>query len=187
MSPGGNRPVGSWPMRTTKAYLAGLGTTGVLIASVLTLMAIGTGIVGFDGHELGGGSSPLERVVVGDGADGKRARSRPRPTDAAGPPVVAGAEQTREAGGRRDAAGRRAPRRRSHGHGGVPVSADVLSGGVAAERGTGARTGKRPERSAGGAAPRRAGGGVPVPASVERAQEDLQDVLKDSRPPGPRR
>ena len=152
-------------MRTTKAYLAGLGTTGVLIASVLTVMVIGTGLVGFDGYELGGGDSPLERVVVGDGAHGKRAKSRPRRTDAGAGRLVAGAE--REAGGRRDAAERRAPRRRSHGHGGTPVGADVLSGGAAAAPKSGGGTGKPAERS----------GGVPVPAPIERAPKDLQDAL----------
>ena len=183
-------------MKTTKSYLAGLGTTAVLIASVVTLMAIGSGLVGFDGHELGGGSSPLERVVVGDGAHGKRAESRRERAVAAGQPVVAGAERRRLSsrrrraertgvvGGRRDAAARRTPRRRSAGHGGVPVRAYVLSGGAAAERGPGGRrgerpeSGERPERSAGGAVPRSSpGGGLPVPAPIERAQEDLHDSL----------
>jgi hypothetical protein len=172
---GGNRPSGSWPMRTTKAYLAGLGTTGVLIASVLTVMAIGTGLVGFDGHEFGGGGSPLERVVVGDGAHAKRAKSEPTRTDAGGQPVVAGAERQRVAP-RRLRAGRRAPRRRSHGHGGTPVGADVLSGGAVAGRRAGGGTGKPPERSGGGATPRSspppaAGGGMLVPAPIERAEE----------------
>jgi hypothetical protein len=173
-------------MRITKAYLAGLGTTGVLIASVLTVMVIGTGLVGFEGHEFGGGGSPLERVVVGDGAHAKRAKSRSRRTDAGGGRLVAGAERhrpasrqqvaerTREAGGRRDAAGRRASRRRAHGHGGTPVRADVLSGGAAAGRRSGGGTGKPPGRS---------GGGMPMPTPIERAPEDLQDAL----PPGLRR
>ena len=183
-------------MRTTKAYLAGLGTTGVLIASVLTVMVIGTGLVGFDGYELGGGGSPLERVVVGDGAHGKRAKSRPRRTDAGGQPIVAGAVRRRDAAGRRAPrrAGRRAPRRRSHGHGGTPVGADVLSGGAAAAPKSGGGTGKPPERSGGGATPRGSpgpaagrgnhtgvGGGLPVPAAIERAQEHLQDALPPLR------
>jgi hypothetical protein len=153
-------------MRTTKAYLAGLGTTGVLIASVLTVMVIGTGLVGFDGYELGGGASPLERVIVGHGAHGKRAKSRPTRTDAGGGRLVAGGEP--EAGDRRDAAGRRAPRRRSNGDGGTPVGAEVLSGGAAAGRTSEGGTGKPPERS----------GGVPVPAPIERPPEDLQDGLR---------
>jgi hypothetical protein len=170
---GGNRPFGSWPMRTTKAYLAGIGTTGVLIASVLTVMVIGTGLVRFDGYEPGGGGSPLERVVVGDAPHGKRAKSQPRRTDAGGERLVAGAE--REAGGRRDAARRRAPRRRSHGDGGTPVGADVLSGGAAAGRPSVGGIPKPPERSGGGATPRSsppaAGGGMLVPAPIERAEE----------------
>jgi hypothetical protein len=37
------------PMRTTKAYLAGLGTTGALIAMTVLLLVLGSGLVGFDG------------------------------------------------------------------------------------------------------------------------------------------
>jgi hypothetical protein len=198
-------------MKTTKSYLAGLGTTGVLIASVLTVMVIGTGLVGFDGRELGGGGSPLERVVVGDEARGKPGKSRSRRTDAGGQPIVLGdepprpasrqlaAERTRHAGGRRDAAGKRAPRR-SNGHGGTPVGADVLSGGAAAGRARGDGPGKPPERSGGGPAPRSSpppaaghgdhtgvGGGLPVPAPIERAQEDLHGAQHDALPPGVRR
>src|SRR5919201_210815 len=35
---GGNRPDGHWPMKTTKAYLAGLGMTRILIGSILVLL-----------------------------------------------------------------------------------------------------------------------------------------------------
>ena len=36
-------------MTTTKSYLAGLGMTGIVIGSVLVLLAVGTGLVAFDG------------------------------------------------------------------------------------------------------------------------------------------
>ena len=56
-------------MKTTKSYLAGLGMTGIAIASILSLLVVGTGLVAFDGQsEPRGSNSPLERVVVGDDA-----------------------------------------------------------------------------------------------------------------------
>src|SRR5829696_6149339 len=114
-------------MKTTKAYLAGLGTTGILIGSVMVLMVLGTGIVAFDGLPgLESSHGPLERVVVDeDLADGA--------TDTAGRKrhisgrVLAGAQWYRlgsrplvadERGGaalRRTGAGRHPPwRRREH-------------------------------------------------------------------------
>jgi hypothetical protein len=54
-------------MKTTKAYLAGLGMAGLVIGSILVLLAVGTGVVGFDGTpRLGRSKHPLDRVVAGD-------------------------------------------------------------------------------------------------------------------------
>ena len=173
-------------MTTTKSYLAGLGMTGIVIGSVLVLLALGTGLVGFDGAPDGArGGAPLERVVVGDrgGSAGAEAgRTEPEGTPAAGlrparPPVVSGAEAavprgaaTGSGGGRRHAA---------HGHGGAQVRpSDILGGGAAVRRprgGGGAATGDHP-RDRSGAAPGRAGGGAfglpkiqPAPRLVDHA------------------
>jgi hypothetical protein len=153
-------------MKTTKSYLAGLGMTGIVIASILSLLVVGTGLVAFDGSpEPSGSNGPLERVVVGDeahkpGAAGRRAGkddSAPSPLAAAEPHrlgfrrVLVG--RTGGAGGRQ--AGRRGQRRRSDRHGGVAVTADALGGGARAGGGTGSLRGGR----AGSPVRERAGGG----------------------------
>jgi hypothetical protein len=52
-------------VKTTKAYLAGLGTTAILIVSALLTLIFGTAVVAFDsGPEQVGAPSTLERVVV---------------------------------------------------------------------------------------------------------------------------
>ena len=57
-------------MRTTKAYLAGLGTTGALIAATLLLLVLGSGLVGFDGGpSLNGDEGRLYPAVDGGRAD----------------------------------------------------------------------------------------------------------------------
>jgi len=53
-------------MRTTKAYLAGLGTTGALIATTLLLLVLGPRLVGFDGGpSLNGDEGRLYPAVGG--------------------------------------------------------------------------------------------------------------------------
>jgi hypothetical protein len=65
-------------MSTTKADLAGLGTTGILIASVLALMVVGTGFVAFRGlSDVGSPSRPLQRVVVEAGLGPEAGRRAP--------------------------------------------------------------------------------------------------------------
>jgi hypothetical protein len=64
-------------MKTTKAYLAGLGMAGMVIGSILVLLAVGTGVVGFDGApNLGRSKHPLDRVVAGDHGTGRRGGTR---------------------------------------------------------------------------------------------------------------
>ena len=59
-------------MKTTKAYFAGLGMAGMVIGSILVLLAVGTGVVGFDGApNLGRSKHRLDRVVAGDGGTGR--------------------------------------------------------------------------------------------------------------------
>ena len=67
--PEGNLSCGDSQMRTTKAYLAGLGTTGIMIGATLLLVVLGTGFAAFDSLPARGASGPaLERVVVDDDA-----------------------------------------------------------------------------------------------------------------------
>jgi hypothetical protein len=127
-------------MTTTKSYLAGLGMTGIVIGSVLVLLAVGTGLVAFDGaRDIGGGRPPLERVVVGKdarSAGGERARldAPPAPAIAARLPVaspppapVDAPGTTRGAPGREHGSSGRA----GHGHGGAQArTRDSLCGGA---------------------------------------------------------
>ena len=67
--PEGNLSCGDSQMKTTKAYLAGLGTTGIMIGATLLLVVLGTGFAAFDSLPARGASGPaLERVVVDDDA-----------------------------------------------------------------------------------------------------------------------
>jgi hypothetical protein len=66
-------------MKAAKAYLAVLGTTGLLTATVVVLLVVGSGVAAFEGPpDAGGTTSPLERIVVDEdaeaAADGARAR-----------------------------------------------------------------------------------------------------------------
>ena len=129
-------------MTTTKSYLAGLGMTGIVIGSVLVLLAVGTGLVAFDGaRDVRGGRAPLDRVVVGKGA-----RSAPKTA-------------------RRRDSGRRA----EHGHGGVQArTPGSLGGGApvrdASEDGGGAAADGPRGRARRGAGPPRGRGGDPAPS-----------------------
>jgi hypothetical protein len=192
-------------MKTTKSYLAGLGMTGIVIASILSLLVIGTGLVAFDGQPQPRGSSgPLERVVVDDAAlepEPDSARRRARRAAA----LMAAAERVRaasralavratpgSAGGRpvRTPASRM---RAGRGHGGAQVArADVLGGGARAGEAPAGRHRSRPGRrgrSPGGEpAPRRddeSGGGAAVPPAVEhplsRHPKARPHVMKASR------
>jgi len=52
-------------MKAAKAYLAVLGTTGLLTATVVVLLVVGSGVAAFEGPpDAGGTTSPLERIVV---------------------------------------------------------------------------------------------------------------------------
>src|SRR5262245_13018698 len=154
-------------MTTTKSYLAGLGMTGIVIASVLVLLAVGTGLVAFDGRrDVGGGSAPLERVVVGKGARsaggerGSRHRDAPAaPATPARPPVAPAATSgpaPQSVRGPGSAGGRHSVRRPGGGHGGVQArTRDSLGGGAqardASEDGGGAAADGPPGRAKRGA------------------------------------
>jgi hypothetical protein len=130
-------------MTTTKSYLAGLGMTGIVIGSVLVLLAVGTGLVAFDGaRDVGGERAPLGRVVVGKrarSAGAERARKRrdvpPAPATAARLPVasspVAPVAAPGPTLGPEAARGRDPGRRGGHGDGGVQArTRNSLGGGA---------------------------------------------------------
>ena len=169
-------------MTTTKSYLAGLGMTGIVIGSVLVLLAVGTGLVAFDGaRDVGGERAPLDRVVVGKGArsaGAERARKRPDVHPAlatatrlplAQPPVAAqGAPGTARAPD--TARGRDPGRRAEHGHGGVQArTPGSLGGGApvrdASEDGGGAAANGPRGRARRGAGPPPGHGGDPAPGT----------------------
>jgi len=150
---------------TTKSYLAGLGMTGIVIASVLVLLAVGTGLVAFDGRrDIGGGSAPLERVVVGKGAHsaggGRGSKDRDAPTapaTAARPPLAATSGPAPQSlRGPGSTGGRHLVRRPGTGDGGVQArTRDSLGGGApardASEDGGGAAADGPPGRAKRGA------------------------------------
>ena len=55
-------------MKTTRAYIASIGTTGVLIASAVVLLLVGSALVAFNGWPGGGGNGERDSVVVEDGS-----------------------------------------------------------------------------------------------------------------------
>jgi hypothetical protein len=157
-------------MTTTKSYLAGLGMTGIVIGSVLVLLAVGTGLVAFDGaRDVGGERAPLGRIVVGKGAHSagaERARKRPdvpaAPATAARLPVasppVAPVAAPGTTLGPQGARGRDPGRRAGHGDGGVQArTRNRLGGGApvrdASEDGGGAAADGPPGRAKRGAGP----------------------------------
>jgi hypothetical protein len=157
-------------MTTTKSYLAGLGMTGIVIGSVLVLLAVGTGLVAFDGaRDVGGERAPLGRVVVGKGAHSagaERARKRPdvpaAPATAARLPVASPPVAMQAAPGTTHgpeaAPGGDSGTRPGHGHGGVEArTRNRLGGGApvrdASEDGGGAAADGPPGRAKRGAGP----------------------------------
>jgi hypothetical protein len=71
-------------MKTTTAYIAGLGTAGILIVSIVLVLVLGSGVMAFDAlPKEGGAKAKLGRVVIedrarADRADRLRARREPR-------------------------------------------------------------------------------------------------------------
>ena len=69
---------------TRKAYLAGLGTTGILIGSAVLALMLGTGFVAFTGApELDDAPATLERVIVKERPAGHDRRDGRKRTGAA--------------------------------------------------------------------------------------------------------
>jgi hypothetical protein len=163
-------------MKTTKAYLAGLGMAGMVIGSILVLLAVGTGVVGFDeAPNLGRSKHPLDRVVADD--HGARDRGRARHLQDGWPwPAAAvdgqrfgasvGVQQRRKPAARRREESRRRSRSvAARGFGGAQSWTRMRLGGGAA-LGAGAARVRRPGRSArrAGGLPEMAGGAIaPLP------------------------
>jgi hypothetical protein len=193
-------------MKTTKSYLAGLGMTGIVIASILSLLVIGTGLVAFEGEpQPRGSSAPLERVVVDDAALEPKpgsARRRARPAAA----LVARAENLRAASAAPalpatpgTAGGRPARRpvsrtRAGRDDGGAQVArAFVLGGGAKAAAASQhpTRPGREGRSPGGKSASRRgdrSGGGAAVPPAVEHRSSKISkarpQLMKQSRARG---
>jgi len=186
-------------MTTTKSYLAGLGMTGIVIGSVLVLLAVGTGLVAFDGaRDVVGGRAPLERVVVGNDthpAGGERGPKRPdappAPATAARLPVAPRpvASQPSPSSVRRSEAerGRGSGRRAGQAHGGARVrTRGSLGGGApvgdASENGGGAAAGGPPGRTRRGAHTPPGRSRVRAPSTgrpTGRARSTVPGPLKD--------
>jgi hypothetical protein len=152
-------------MKTTKAYLAGLGMAGMVIGSILVLLAVGTGVVGFDGApNLGRSKHPLDRVVAGDRGTPRRGGAR-QVHDGWGSPGVGataggqglgsrvGGEEPRTPPARRRQERRRARSVAARGFGGAAAWTRKRLGGGAAPGTPEARRGRpgRSGRPAGGA------------------------------------
>jgi hypothetical protein len=193
-------------MKTTKSYLAGLGMTGIVIASILSLLVVGTGLVAFDGGpEPRSANGPLERVVVDDEAlvpERGSARRRARPAAALAARAenfraALGALAVRATQGTAGGRGTRRPASRSRAgraHGGAQVArAFVLGGGARAGDARAGKHGSRPgrdERSPGGEHARRrgetSGGGAAVPRAMEpnKVPKAPRHLMKESRARG---
>jgi hypothetical protein len=68
---------GELPVKTTKAFLAGLGASALLSAAVLLVLVVGSGLVAVGEAPRFGAGDPLEQVIVEDEASGGAARDSP--------------------------------------------------------------------------------------------------------------
>lgn len=147
-------------MKAYRAYIAGLGTTGVLIGSFLLLLAVVSAIVAFRGAPGAASNDGLGRLDVSD----SRQAAQLTGAGAAGE-----ADRSRPAGDRREARGskRRARAASSIGSGADAVRGEHAAGGFAGV-------------AADGAAPSQAGGGEAGKGGAGRLPVDPRDV---ARPP----
>src|SRR3954452_20395235 len=92
-------------MRTTRAFIAGLGTTGSLVAAAVCLLVVVGAVVAFNGWPGAGLGNPIDKLVVNDAPNAPAPLGRTGPTAVAtgataaaatvapaptGPPVVGG-------------------------------------------------------------------------------------------------
>jgi hypothetical protein len=157
-------------MKTTKAYIAGIGTTGILVGSIVVLLVLGSGVVAFDGlPDLVQKPAPLDRVVLRDHRPGAGDRSR-----------TAARRQARRAAARRP--GRKlggAPGAGTPGDGGPDGGSPGGGGGPGGgSPGGGSPGGGSPGGgSPGGGSPGGSGGGSPTPPALDDALSGVTDTV----------
>jgi hypothetical protein len=127
-------------MRATKAYIAGLGTTGILITCFLLLLTVGSALVAFDGWPGAAADDGLQRVVVKNQAERATAESgqdgTARRRESAG---TRRGERAAERSARGDRRGSVRRAQRSRADGPTPATNDrSRSGPAVAEPGPGA-------------------------------------------------
>jgi len=165
-------------VKATKAYLAGLGTTGILIGCFLVLLTVGSALVAFNGWPGVASGDGLERVVVKNQAERATARAERDATAKRGHAVGerrAARAADRSARGTRRGSIRRAEKSRTDGA--EPATGDSSSAGP---------TPSQPASGSGGAHKGTGGGGThtQVPAApdlgntVEQASGGLGDTVE---------
>src|SRR5215208_2440502 len=88
-SPGAGRRTGQGPtMRTTRAFIAGLGTTGSLVAAAICLLIVVGAVVAFNGWPGTGLADKVDRFVVDDSSQSSV------PVSTSGPAAVAAGAST---------------------------------------------------------------------------------------------
>ena len=121
-------------MKASRAYIAGLGTTGVLIASFLLLLMVGSAFVAFQGAPGQASNDGLDRLDV---SEESRSALRSRAP-------LSGGDRASDASARGADRGRAGATRRAH----IGAGSAAGAGGVEGERASGDLTGG----AAGGAA-----------------------------------
>jgi hypothetical protein len=166
-------------MKAAKSYLLVLGTTGLLTATVVVLLVVGSGVAAFNGPpDSDGTSSPLERIVVDeDGHWADRTAPGP-PADAAhsgsGQGVARGAPERlggAPVGAPGGPSGGGAP---GAGPSGDPAGGDSSDGPAGGDSSDGPAGGDSSDGPAGGGSS--GGGGLPLPPPV-------RDTVGDALPP----
>jgi hypothetical protein len=137
-------------MRATRAYIASLGTTSLLVASSFLLLAVGSAIVAFNGWPGAGVADDIESVIVDDGPGSRVSGPAQVAIDAApaAAAVAAAPAPTAPAGGALGAAP----------GGGGPVARAPLPAPDGGGGGGGGTTG--PTGGGGGGPPGGGGGGL---------------------------
>jgi hypothetical protein len=183
------------PMKASRAYIAGLGTTGVLIASFVLTLVVVSAIVAFNGVPGQASSDRLDAVEIRQGSSASASRSdqpvarqpargRDRRPDRARPGTAGAKARGRSAG--RSGDGARGGGGLGGGAGGAPGATDDPGPGAASPGAGAANPGAGTAGGRGNGLPRlpASGGGpdvpqVPSPPSVGGATDGLGDTVND--------
>jgi hypothetical protein len=117
-------------MRATKAYIAGLGTTGILLTCFLLLLTVGGALIAFDGWPGAAAGDGLQRVVVKNQAERATAES-PQDEMALRRESAGRGERGAERSARGDSRGSVKRARRSRAAGPTPATDDRSGSGPA--------------------------------------------------------